>query len=123
MPFATFELKNNLTKQTYDDAIRQYKRDRDPKELLFQFGRCAVHFALDEQQVWMCTRLDGDKSWFPPFNKGFNDGAGNPPNPAGLMTAYLWEELLQPLSLANILENYAQIVEKKDEETGKKKRE
>ncbi|MCB0164029.1 MAG: type I restriction endonuclease subunit R [Anaerolineae bacterium] len=123
LPFATFELKNNLTKQTYDDAIRQYKKDRDPKELLFQFGRCAVHFAVDDQQVWMCTQLAGDQSWFLPFNQGFNDGAGNPPNPNGLMTAYLWDTLLQPASLTNILENYAQIVEKKDEKTGKKKRE
>lgn len=111
LPFATFELKNSLTKQTYSDAIEQYRRDRDPKELLFQFGRCAVHFAVDDQQVWMCTHLQGKQSWFLPFNRGFNDGAGNPPNLHGLATAYPWEEVLQPRSLANILENFAQIVE------------
>jgi type I restriction enzyme R subunit len=121
LPFATFELKNSLTKQTYSDAIEQYKRDRDPKELLFQFGRCAVHFAVDDQQVWMCTHLQGKQSWFLPFNKGFNDGAGNPPNAHGLATAYLWEEVLQPRSLTNILENYAQIVEEPGN-TGQRKR-
>src|SRR5207302_1078435 len=57
LPVATFELKNSLTKQTVEDAVQQYKRDRDPKELLFQFGRCAVHFAVDDQEVQMCTHL------------------------------------------------------------------
>ena len=87
LPVATFELKNRLTKQTVEDAVQQYKRDRDPKELLFQFGRCMVHFAVDDQEVRMCTHLKGKDSWFLPFNKGFNDGAGNPPNPNGLKTA------------------------------------
>jgi type I restriction enzyme R subunit len=123
LPIATFELKNNLTKQTVDDAIEQYKEDRDPRELLFEFGRCMVHFAVDDAQVWMCTRLDGKASWFLPFNQGWNDGAGNPPNPDGLKTAYLWERILAPRSLTNILENYAQIVEWKDEKTGRKRRE
>lgn len=71
LPLATFELKNKLTKQTVADAIQQYKRDRDPKELLFQFGRCAVHFAVDDYEVWMCTHLKGKHSWFLPFNKGY----------------------------------------------------
>ncbi|MEB2296505.1 MAG: type I restriction endonuclease subunit R [Ignavibacteria bacterium] len=122
LPVITFELKNKLTKQTVDDAVNQYKRDRDPKELLFQFGRCMVHMAVDDHQVMMCTHLKGKESWFLPFNKGFNDGAGNPPNPDGVATDYLWREVLQPLSLANIIENYAQIVEEKDEKTGKKKK-
>ena len=78
LPFITFELKNQLTKQTFDDAITQYKRDRDSKELLFQFGRCVVHFAVDESQVWMCTQLRGRASWFLPFNKGFKNGGGKP---------------------------------------------
>lgn len=121
LPFATFELKNNLTKQTVADAIHQYKRDRDPRELLFQFGRCAVHLALDDQEVRMCTHLKGKHSWFLPFNKGFNDGAGNPPNPDGLQTDYLWRQVLTRLGLSDIIENYAQIVEEKDEKTGKKK--
>ncbi|CAN5762280.1 hypothetical protein BH23CHL4_BH23CHL4_26260 [soil metagenome] len=81
LPVATFELKNNLTKQTTDDAIRQYKEDRSPQETLFQQGRCLAHFAVDEHKVAFCTALAGKKSWFLPFNKGFNQGAGNPPQP------------------------------------------
>ena len=100
--------------------MEQYKQDRDPRELLFAFGRCIVHFALDDHEVRMCTHLKGKASWFLPFNKGFNDGAGNPPNPKGLKTDYLWKEVLTKESLSNILENYAQIIEEKDEK-GKKK--
>ena len=122
LPIATFELKNSLTKQTVEDAVQQYKRDRDPRELLFQFGRCIVHFAVDDSEVRFCTHLKGRDSWFLPFNKGWNDGAGNPPNPNGIKTDYLWKEVLTKQSLTNIIENYAQIVEEKDEKTGKKKR-
>ncbi|NCC22997.1 MAG: type I restriction endonuclease subunit R [Alphaproteobacteria bacterium] len=121
LPIATFELKNKLTKQTVLDAVEQYQRDRDPKELLFQFGRCAVHFAVDDHEVRMCTHLQGKRSWFLPFNKGYYDGAGNPPNPSGLATDYLWKEILTKEGLTDILENYAQVVEEKDEKTGKKK--
>ncbi len=121
LPIATFELKNRLTKQTVEDAVLQYKRDRDPKELLFQFGRCLVHFAVDDQEVRFCTHLKGKDSWFLPFNKGYNDGAGNPPNPHGLKTDYLWKEVLTKESLTDIIENYAQIVEDKDEK-GRKHR-
>ncbi|MBN1859713.1 type I restriction endonuclease subunit R [Candidatus Bipolaricaulota bacterium] len=122
LPFATFELKNSLTKQTVNDAKKQYMKDRDPRELLFQFSRCAVHLAVDDAEVEMCTHLKGKASWFLPLNKGYKDGAGNPPNPNGLRTDYLWSEILEPRSLTNILENYAQIVELKDQKTGKKKR-
>ena len=122
LPIATFELKNSLTKQTVEDAIEQYKRDRDPRERLFEFGRCVVHFAVDDGEVRMCTQLKDKGSWFLPFNKGYNDGAGNPPNPHGLKTDYLWKEVLTPSGLTNILENYAQIVEERDPRTGKKKR-
>ena len=121
LPIITFELKNRLTIQTVDDAVRQYQRDRDPRELLFQFKRCMVHFAVDDQEVRMCTQLKGKESWFLPFNKGWNDGAGNPPNPDGIKTDYLWREILTRKGLTDILENYAQVVEKKDEKTGKKK--
>ncbi len=123
LPIATFELKNSLTKQTVEDAVEQYKRDRDPRELLFQFGRCIVHFAVDDHEVRMCTHLQGKGSWFLPFNQGWNDGAGNPPNPEGLKTDYLWKRMLTPQGLTDILENYAQIVERKDKKTGRKKRE
>lgn len=122
LPIATFELKNSLTKQTVLDAVEQYKRDRDPRERLFEFGRCVVHFAVDDSSVQMCTRLAGKSSWFLPFDKGHNDGAGNPPNPSGLKTDYLWKEVLTPAGLTDILENYAQIVEEKDAKTGKKNR-
>jgi type I restriction enzyme R subunit len=122
LPIATFELKNSLTKQTVEDAVQQYKRDRDPRERLFEFGRCVVHFAVDDSEVRMCTALKGKGSWFLPFNKGHNDGAGNPPNPHGLKTDYLWKEVLTPAGLTNILENYAQIIEEKDPKSGRKKR-
>ncbi len=121
IPIATFELKNSLTKQTVEDAIEQYKRDRDPRELLFQFGRCIVHFAVDDHEVRMCTHLKGKESWFLPLNQGWNDGAGNPPNPDGLKTDYLWKRILMPQGITDIIENYAQIVEEKNEKTGKKK--
>lgn len=123
LPIVTFELKNSLTKQTVEDAVEQYKRDRDPRELLFQFGRCMVHFAVDDHEVKFCTHINGKSSWFLPFNQGFNDGAGNPPNPSGIKTDYLWKRILTPQGLTDIIENYAQIVEKKDDKTGKKKKE
>ncbi len=122
LPIATFELKNSLTKQTVEDAVLQYQRDRDPREKLFEFGRCVVHFAVDDHEVRFCTHLKGKGSWFLPFNQGWNDGAGNPPNPNGLKTDYLWKRILTRTGLTDILENYAQIVETKDEKTGKKKR-
>lgn len=122
LPVFTFELKNSLTKQTTSDAVWQYKKDRNPREKLFEFGRCVAHFALDESEIQFCTHLKGKASWFLPFNRGWNDGAGNPPNPTGLKTDYLWKEVLTRESLTNILENYAQVVESKDEKTGKKKK-
>ena len=122
LPIVTFELKNSLTKQTVEDAVEQYRRDRDPREKLFEFGRCVVHFAVDDSEVKMCTELKGKGSWFLPFNKGYNDGAGNPPNPQGLKPDYLWKTVLTPAGLTDILENYAQIVETKNAKTGKKKR-
>ena len=126
LPVITFELKNSLTKQTVADAIEQYKRDRDAREPLFQFGRCVVHFAVDDHEVAMCTELKGTKgmakdSWFLPFNQGWNDGAGNPPNPDGIKTNYLWKRILTPAGLTEILENYAQVVEEENPKTGKKK--
>ncbi|MBS0328116.1 MAG: type I restriction endonuclease subunit R [Proteobacteria bacterium] len=121
LPVATFELKNSLTKQTVEDAVQQYQRDRDPREKLFEFGRCVVHFAVDDHEVRFCTHLKGKGSWFLPFNVGWNDGAGNPPNPNGLKTDYLWKRVLTRAGLTDILENYAQVVETRDEKTGKKK--
>ena len=120
LPVITFELKNKLTKQCTEDAVKQYRQDRDPHETLFSFRRTMVHFAVDDQTVKFCTRLAGKASWFLPFNKGWKDGAGNPPNPDGIMTDYLWKDILTKRKLARIIENYAQVVEETDEETKKK---
>lgn len=120
LPVITCELKNSLTKQNVEDAVQQYKLDRDPRELLFQFKRCIVHFAVDDNEVKFCTKLDGKKSWFLPFNKGYNGGAGNPPNPDGIKTDYLWKNIFSKKELSNIIENYAQVVIEVDETTKKK---
>ena len=120
LPVATFELKNSLTKQTVDDAVEQYKRDRNPREKLFEIGRCLAHFAVDDHEVRFCTHLRGKASWFLPFNKGWDDGAGNPPNPNGLKTDYLWKQVLTREGLTDIIENYAQIVDTKQREDGAK---
>ena len=121
LPVITCELKNQLTKQDVTDAVHQYQNDRDPRELLFAFKRCMVHLAVDDAEVRFCTKLEGKDSWFLPFNKGYDDGAGNPPNPDGIMTDYLWKEILTKRSLANIIENYAQVVVDVDKKTKKKK--
>ncbi len=123
LPVATFELKNSLTKQTVDDAVEQYKRDRNPSEKLFELGRCLAHFAVDDHEAQFCTHLRGKASWFLPFNKGWNDGKGNPPNPNGLKTDYLWKQVLTRDGLTDIIENYAQTVGTRDEKTGRKRRE
>ena len=120
LPIITMELKNQLTKQNYKDAIKQYKTDRSPAEILFSFKRCMVHFAVDDNEVWMCTELKGDESWFLPFNKGDRDGAGNPPNPDGVRTDYLWKQIFVKNELSDIIENYAQVIEEVDEDTGVK---
>ena len=121
LPVLTMELKNHYTGQTVDNAIRQYQTDRDAKDPLLAPKRCAVHFAVDDDEIRMCTWLCGKSSWFLPFNKGVNGGAGNPINPNGLKTAYLWEDILKKESLSDILENYAQVIKKKDEKTNTEK--
>jgi len=129
LPVITTELKNPLSGQTVHNGIRQYQNDRDPKEKIFSFARCMVHFAADTELVYMTTELKGKKSFFMPFNKGLNDGqstgnfgAGNPVNPNGLKTHYFWEEVLSKDSLANIIDKFAQVIEEKDEDTGRTKR-
>lgn len=107
LPLMTIELKNSLTGQHTDDAILQYK-SRDPKELIFQPKRCAVHMAVDDAEIWMCTKLDKKNSWFLPFNRGFNGGAGNPVVEGDIKTSYLWKEILTKETLSNIIENFAQ---------------
>jgi len=120
LPVATMELKNAITSQTVADAIGQYKRDRGPKEKLFQFGVCAVHLAVDDREVWFTTRLSGDRTHFLPFNKGYDDGAGNPPNLFGITSDYLWKEVLRRDSLADLVENFITRIEEKDDK-GKKR--
>lgn len=120
LPVITMELKNRLTKQNTENAVAQYKNDRDPRDLLFSFKRCMVHFAVDDATIKFCTKLARKASYFLPFNKGFADGAGNPPNPDGLMTDYLWKDILTKRKLSRIIENYAQVLEETDEETKKK---
>lgn len=117
----TMELKNHFTGQTVENAKAQYQNDRNPKDLLFKPKRCAVHLAVDDTDVAMCSMLAGKSSWFLPFNKGNNGGKGNPVNPNGLRTAYLWEDILTKESLSNIIEDFAQVIEEKDEKTGKVK--
>lgn len=121
LPIMTLELKNSLTNQNTDDAVEQYKKDRDPRETLFSFKRCMVHFAVDDASIKFCTRLSGKDSYFLPFNKGYNDGAGNPPNPEGIMTDYLWKDILTKEKLTLIIENYAQVVIEKNEDNKKGK--
>ena len=104
LPIATLELKNQFTGQSSANAKRQFMEDRDPREPLFAFKRRAlVHFAVDPDEVWMTTRLNGRETRFLPFNQGHNHGAGNPPNPSGHRTAYLWEDVLTKDSLLDIL--------------------
>jgi type I restriction enzyme R subunit len=107
LPIATLELKNAWTGQSAKvHGIRQYKYDRDIRQPLLQFGRALVHFAVDTDEAFMCTKLEGEKSFFLPFNKGHNHGKGNPPNPFGHKTAYLWEDVFTPKSLANIIQHF-----------------
>ena len=107
---ATAELKNPMTGQTWRDAVRQYKHDRDPADLIFQFRkRALVHFAVDPDEVYMTTRLAGRNTHFLPFNKGCAGGAGNPENPDGWKTAYLWEEVLERHSFLDILARFVHL--------------
>lgn len=120
LPVLTSELKNQLTKQNTDDAVKQYKTDRSPKDLLFSFKRCMAHFAVDDARIKFCTKLCGQSSWFLPFDKGYRDGAGNPPNPDGLMTDYFWKDILSKPKLSRIIEHYAQVTAETDPATKKK---
>lgn len=112
IPVATLELKNPLTGQTVEHAMHQYRRDRDPREKIFEFKkRSLVHFAVDTEAVHMTTRLAGSATHFLPFNLGYNGGAGNPPDPKGrtYRTTYLWEEVLQRDSLLDLLARFLHI--------------
>lgn len=104
IPVATVELKNQFTKQDTSNAKRQFIEDRDPRETLFRFKRGAlVHFAVDTDEVYLATKLEGKETFFLPFNLGYNSGAGNPPNPKGYKTAYLWDYVWQKNSWIDII--------------------
>jgi type I restriction enzyme, R subunit len=124
IPVLTAELKNPLTGQTVENARKQYERDRDPREVIFEFKRrTLVHFAVDTEVVFMTTRLAGTATQFLPFNRGVNGGAGNPPDPNGrnYRTAYLWEEVLQRDSLLDLLARFIHLqVEEKHDDQGRK---
>ena len=121
IPIVTAELKNPMTGQTWRNAIHQYRHDRNPKDLMFQFGkRALVHFAVDPDMVYMTTKLTGAGTFFLPFNKGDGTGAGNPENPSGHKTAYLWEEIWQRDSMMEILAKYIHVEVNEERVNGKK---
>jgi type I restriction enzyme R subunit len=119
LPIITLELKNRFTQQNVQHAIHQYRHDRDPREPLFAFKRCLVHFAVDNDLVYMATRLAGKSTYFLPFNKGFEGGAGNPVNSDGFKSSYLWEDVLQKDSLLRILAEFMLVaIERVTDEEG-----
>ncbi|WP_308872886.1 type I restriction endonuclease [Thiothrix subterranea] len=110
LPLITLELKNPWTGQTARyHGQKQYREDRDTTQPLLQFGRCLVHMVVDTDEVYMTTKLAGKDTFFLPFNKGHAEGQGNPPNPRGHKTAYLWEEIFTPESLANIIQHFVRL--------------
>ncbi len=110
LPIITAELKNHWTGQNAKvHAQKQYKYDRDVRQTLLNFGRCLVHFAVDTDEVYMTTKLNGGNTYFLPFNKGDDHGKGNPVNPNGHKTAYLWEEVLTRKSMANLIQHFVRL--------------
>ncbi|GEM55509.1 DEAD/DEAH box helicase [Flavobacterium branchiophilum] len=121
LPIATMELKNHWTGQNAKvHGQNQYKTKRDITQPLLNFGRCVVHFAVDTDEVYMTTKLDGASTFFLPFNLGHNYGKGNPPNPFGHKTAYLWDEVLTRESLANIIQHFVRFDGKETDVLSKK---
>lgn len=120
IPIATAEIKNPMTGQTWRDAVNQYKNDRSPNDLIFAFKkRTLVHFAVDTEEVHMATALEGRATQFLPFNKGNGTGAGNPANPQGYKTAYLWEEVLERVSFLDIIARFVHIETKEIKAEGR----
>ena len=121
LPIATMELKNHWTGQNAKvHGQNQYKTKRDITQPLLNFGRCVVHFAVDTDEVYMTTKLDGTNTFFLPFNLGHNYGKGNPPNPFGHKTAYLWDEVLTRESVANIIQHFVRFDGKETDALSKK---
>ena len=110
LPILTMELKNQLTGQNVKHSENQYKNDRDYKEPLLQFKRCMVHFCVDNNKVSMTTRLSGSKTFFLPYNQNLE----NPPVENGYRTKYLWEQILTPTSLLDIIESFVHLSKEKE---------
>jgi len=107
IPISTIELKNHWTGQNAKvHGVNQYKHKRDIAQPLLNFGRCIVHFAVDTDEIYMTTKLDGANTFFLPFNLGNNYGKGNPPNPFGHKTSYFWQDVLRRESIANIIQHF-----------------
>ena len=122
LPIVTLELKNYLTGQNVQNAIKQYRYDRDPREPLFKFKRCLVNFAVDNDLIYMTTTISGKSTLFLPFNKGNDGGAGNPINPSGFKSSYLWEEVLQKDSVLQIIAEFMLVsLERTTDEKGQQK--
>ncbi|MFN5308623.1 MAG: type I restriction endonuclease subunit R [Candidatus Kapaibacterium sp.] len=120
IPVATIELKNQFTGQDVGNALKQYSTTRDNREILFAFKkRSLVHVAVDQDEVFMTTKLDGSKTYWLPFNKGANNGKGNPQNPDGYRTAYLWENILQKDSWMEIIQRFVHLQTEEIEVEGK----
>ena len=123
LPVFTTELKNPVSGQNVSHAIAQYQQRRDPKEPLFRLGRCLAHFAVDTEQVFMTSALDGKRTRFFAFNQGCDGGAGNPPSRTGIATAYLWREVWTQDSILDLVRRFVQLVDQLDDKgrpTGKK---
>jgi type I restriction enzyme, R subunit len=121
LPIFTVELKNQLSGQNVKNAVQQFRVDRDPKELLLQFKRCLAHFAVDTDLVYMTTQLRGLKTFFLPFNKGYNHGAGNPSVDGAYKSSYLWEDVWSPDSVLELVKKFITVqIEEKEDERGRK---
>jgi type I restriction enzyme, R subunit len=121
IPISTAELKNEVTGQTVRNAMSQYRTDRDPREKIFSFKRCAAHFAIDTSEIFLTTKIDGYKTFFLPFNRGHNNGAGNPPTEGKHKTSYLWEDTWSPDSWLDLLQNFVHVFkEERENQEGEK---
>lgn len=120
IPVATMELKNQFTGQNTGNALKQYGETRDNRELLFAFKkRTLVHFAVDQDEIFMTTKLEGSKTRWLPFNQGYSKGRGNPPNSNGYRTAYLWESILQKDSWLEIIQRFVHLETEEIEAEGR----
>lgn len=123
LPIATIELKNQFSGQTVENAKKQYVYDREPGEPIFQFKkRALVHFTVDTDEAFMTTKLDGKKTRYLPFNLGYQNGAGNPPNPIGYRTSYLWEQVWARDSFIDIIGKFLHLSVEEFELNGVKKK-